>query len=116
MHRALWLAYEHTFERINYKACLMEGKSLSLKHHKWDASFTFWEAFLGGNAYHIMPQRLFIVIQHQKCHSAYIWAFSSCLADFQRNKVVRRKHCELNCQVHVLFQCKYAYTLSLTAE
>ena len=38
MHRALQLAYECTFERINCKACLMEGKSLCLKHHKWDAS------------------------------------------------------------------------------
>lgn len=101
MHRALRLAYKHTFERINCKACLMEGKSLFLKHHKWDASFTSWNAFLRGNASRAMPQRLFIVIQHRKCHSAYIWAFSYGLADFWRNKVVGRKHCKLSCQVHV---------------
>ena len=100
MHRALRLAYECPFERINCKACLMEGKSLCLKHHKWDASYTSWKDFLGGNAYHTVPQRLLIVIQHRKCHSAYIWAFSSCLANFQRNIVVRRKLCKLSCQVH----------------
>lgn len=102
MHRALWLAYEHIFERINCKACLREGKSLCLKKHDWDASFTYWKGFLGENACHTMPQRLFFAIQYQKCHSACIWAFSSCLGDFTRKKTVRRKYYKLFCQVHVL--------------